>query len=104
MLLTVRKATWADLDTILDIRLASFQGGEQWQYRYPYYYEYPEDHAISSRHRIEAYLRDETGASSVVMLAEAASEEGTIPVAWSVWGMPNSHNEARLDTGLQVPG
>lgn len=96
MPITVRQATLADLDTILQIRLASFLGTEQWQYRYPFYHEYPEDHAISARHRIETYLRDENGASGHVMLAEIPRDEEShvkVSIAWAVWTMPSSHNE-----------
>ncbi|KAF4624968.1 hypothetical protein G7Y89_g13205 [Cudoniella acicularis] len=106
MLITVREATLADLDTILQIRLASFQGTEQWQYRYPFYHNYPEDHAISSRRRIEEYLKDETGASGHVMLAETPCSEDSevkIPIAWAVWRMPSSHDELVSAAELQTP-
>ncbi|KAF8865665.1 acyl-CoA N-acyltransferase [Acephala macrosclerotiorum] len=106
MLITIRKATWADLDTILEIRLASFQGGEQWQYRYPHYHKFPEDHAISARRRIEAYLKDETGASGHVMLAEStcdADSEVKITIAWAVWRLPSSSLESGPVAELQPP-
>jgi hypothetical protein len=107
MLVTVRQATLADLDTILQIRLASFHGTDEWQYRYPFYYKYPEDHAISARCRIEAYLKDENGASGRVMLAEVPCNEDSevkIPIAWAVWKMPSSHDEILPAAEFETPG
>lgn len=96
MSITIRDAGTADIDALLEVRLASFPGDESWHYRYPYYREFPEDHAYYSKLRMEEKLADAVKGSKRVMLAEAPSNEDPeviIPVALAIWVMPGWHTE-----------
>lgn len=89
MAVTVRKATLKDLETVLEIRLESFFGSDEWRYRYPGYEEFKEDHDLAANGRILEYLLDETDKKGVIMLAEVdvrgGDKVGKYAISWSVW-------------------
>lgn len=78
----------ADLEAIVDIVIQAFDYDPQWQWRYPYRKEYPEDHYYYTRTYYADYLDMTFAGHNTIMLAEMPSDEdhSTLKVvAVSIW-------------------
>ena len=53
-----RQATLNDLDALTWVLLDAFSHDDQWQYRFPYARDFPEDHEKFTRLRLDEYLKD----------------------------------------------
>jgi hypothetical protein len=89
----LRQATLADLDAMVDIALTAMPMDPQWNWRFPYQSEYPEDTRLFTRWKYEEFLQDE--GNWMVMLAEC--EFANQPIAMAIWevsalGYPKLHN------------
>lgn len=65
----------ADLNAIVDIVIQAFNYDPQWQYRYPYRLQYPEDHRKFTRIYYADYLEMTFAGHNTIMLAEMPSDE-----------------------------
>ncbi|KAH7039722.1 acyl-CoA N-acyltransferase [Microdochium trichocladiopsis] len=109
--LRLRAATAADLDDIVRIVKAGFPDDPEWDYRYPYRDEYPEDYDYWMRREYGDYLAQTDKFAVVVAtlpeLAAASSpseqigECGTrdVPVAVAVWDVAVT-KDSRGDLGI----
>jgi len=89
--LELRLAKSDDLDEITNIAIAAFETDPEWQYRFPYRHQYPEDHWACTREPykqiLEAGAGEEGGSlvMHVVTLKTEGSTERARPIAVSIW-------------------
>jgi hypothetical protein len=85
-ILTVRRASIADLEVMLNIGLAAMPMDPQWDWRFPYRLQFPEDTCHFTRQKYREFLEDKTGRWQVIV-AEIASENDVSPVtiAMAIW-------------------
>lgn len=88
----------ADLDAMVDIALTAMPMDPQWNWRFPYQSEYPEDTRLFTRWKYEEFLQDE--GNWMVILAEC--EFANQPIAMAIWevsalGYPKLHNYTNQD-------
>jgi hypothetical protein len=85
---SLRRATIDDLDSIVDIALATMPLDPQWNWRFPYRGEYPEDERLFTRNKFEEFLI--TKNRWVVMVVETPNKDGVvIPIALAIWDLVN---------------
>jgi hypothetical protein len=82
--LTVRKATLADLDAITTVAQEGFPDDPEFDYRFPYRHQYPEDNRRWVREEYREYLEQPEKYAVVVVTAKDNDDK---PVALSVWDM-----------------
>jgi hypothetical protein len=84
----IRKATIEDLDAIVDVALAAMPLDPQWNWRFPYRGQYPEDERLFTRTKFEEFLLSED--RWLVMVVEIPYDGGaTVLVAFSIWDLVN---------------
>ena len=91
--MAIRTATPSDIDSVVEIILSAFPRGHQWNYRFPYRAEHPEDHFKYTRILIQCFL-DPTWDDFQVMVTEAPSmndDAVTKIVSVSVWDVSYSN-------------
>jgi hypothetical protein len=89
--LSIRRATIDDLDDLVDIALTAMPQDPQWNWRFPYRLQFPEDNRGFTRIRYEEFLRNADG-QWLVMLAEAREFNGeAVPnaIAMAIWNVKN---------------
>jgi GNAT superfamily N-acetyltransferase len=88
---SVRLASLADLDAMVDIGLAAMPLDPQWNWRFPHRLAFPDDHRKFTRSTYRYFLENKAG-NWVVMLAEIVvpGEQGSVrPAAFAVWNLAN---------------
>src|SRR3954470_17421440 len=76
--LIIRNATTEDLDGITNVAVSGWPYDAQWNYRFPYREQYPEDHWKFTRIRYKQYLRAAESGESTFKVAEIAHEHSGI--------------------------
>ena len=89
----IRRATIRDVDVMVNIALEAMPMDPQWNWRFPYWREFPEDIRFFTRRKYEEFLHDQ--GSWMIMLAECDDVER--PIAMAIWevsalGHPEVHN------------
>ncbi|KAJ0118774.1 gnat family protein [Diaporthe amygdali] len=92
----IRPATVDDVDFITSTTILSFSADKDWQYRYRYAAEFPEDHFAFTRHRILTRTQESTRGAFRVVIAEAAPSESRADAAvtrvgYGVWHLPGQY-------------
>src|ERR1700712_5025177 len=90
--ISIRPASLADLDAMLDIGLAAMPLDPQWNWRFPHRFEFPDDHRKFTRNVYRSFLENKSG-NWAVMLAEVAEEDSIMPAAFAVWNLSNFATE-----------
>jgi len=88
---TVRKATYSDLDALTSIGIAAFPHEPQWPYRYPHAARFPKDHLKFTRLRYAEWIEASNSGDCAIMVAEAPSiddENQYKVVSMSIWRLP----------------
>ncbi len=84
--LAIRPATLADLDSLTDIAQAGFPYDPEWNYRFPYRGDYPNDNRKWTKKEYEEYLNQPD--KYQVFVATIQDTEGSRkPIALAVWDM-----------------
>ena len=86
---SIRRASLADLDAMLDIGLAAMPLDPQWNWRFPHRLDFPEDHRKYTQSIYRDFLENKSG-NWVVVLAEIAVQDnpGSVsPAAFAVWNL-----------------
>ena len=99
--LSIREAKPLDLDAMTEIMLAAFPFDPQWQYRYPYASEFPQDSYKYSRLRLSEYLNDAVAGLYQIFLVESPTNEDPAKrrvVAFAIYQLPGHHR----NSGVQV--
>jgi hypothetical protein len=92
---SIRQATIADLGPIVDIVLAAMPMDPQWNWRFPYRTQYPEDERHGTMLKFQEFLLSTH--QWVVMIAESTPEDADPrPIACAVWDLANVYSLARL--------
>jgi GNAT superfamily N-acetyltransferase len=88
--LSIRRATIEDLDSMVDIALAAMPQDPQWNWRFPYRLQFPEDTRRFTRMKYEEFLRNADG-QWLVMLADGREIDSLSPkaVAMAIWNIQN---------------
>jgi hypothetical protein len=89
--ISIRRATIKDLDALVDIAVNTMPADPQWDWRFPYRFEYPEDTRLFTRIKYEEFLQNNDG-EWLVMLAEyrgVESRGAPQVVALAIWHMKN---------------
>jgi hypothetical protein len=89
--ISIRRATIDDLDAMVDIALVAMPQDPQWNWRFPYRLQFPEDTRDFTRVKYEEFLRNADG-QWLVMLAEREELNGKAApeaVAMAIWNMKN---------------
>ena len=111
--LSIRPAITPDLGVLTSIALAAWPEDPQWNYRYPYAAEYPEDHAKFTRRRYQEWLEAADSPECTIMVAETARTEtdtmdDKVIVGFSIWripprdGMGTQGNKSQCNTMLEL--
>jgi len=90
----VRQASVDDLDALLEIGLAAMPQDPQWDYRFPYRHQFPNDTRLHTRERYREFLENRSG-NWFVSLAEHYSNSPyakPVPVAFAIWNVSNVTN------------
>lgn len=90
----------ADLDAIVEIVILAFAYDPQWNYRYPYREQYPEDHYKFTRIFYAEYLEMTFAGHNTIMLAEMPSDEDPSVlkvISVSIW---DNYGDAPPDPNL----
>ncbi|KAK4145294.1 acyl-CoA N-acyltransferase [Dichotomopilus funicola] len=82
--LTLRKATLADLDDLTTVAQAGFPDDPEFDYRFPFRHEFPEDNRYWVHQEYREYLEQPDKYAVVVITAE---DNDNRPVALSVWDL-----------------
>src|ERR1700759_4208742 len=87
---TMRKATIDDLDVMVEIALTTMPMDPQWDWRFPYRFQFPEDTRLFTRAKYEEMLVDASN-QWLVMLAEHKNHTTGKPTAaaMAIWDMKN---------------
>ncbi|KAK6338448.1 hypothetical protein TWF730_002508 [Orbilia blumenaviensis] len=89
-----RSATRGDLEAITTIAILGWVFDKQWDYRFPYAKQYPEDHRHWTKARYSQYMDEVEAGKAMMMVAEkrpdSSSTESNI-VAFSIWQLPGHH-------------
>jgi hypothetical protein len=78
----IRKGTMNDLDAITRVVQLGFPDDPEFNYRFPYRLEYPEEHWKWTRREFEGYLCQP---EKYAVLVAATSDTDDKPIAVSVW-------------------
>ncbi len=81
--LVIRLAKPADLDSLTRIAQAGFPDDPEWNYRFPYRREYPDDNWKWTRREYEGYLRQPE--KFIVLVATIGTSGSCEPIALAVW-------------------
>jgi hypothetical protein len=84
---SLRAATEADLDDIANVAIAAFPDDPEFDYRFPYRKDYPEDNWKWTRREYQGYLAQPSKYAVLVAVTDVATEKGTISraIALGVW-------------------
>lgn len=82
--LTVREASLADLDDIATVAQDGFPDDPEFNYRFPYRCQYPDDNRHWIREEYREYLEQPNKYAVVVV---TAADNNDRPVALSVWDL-----------------
>ncbi|QDS69341.1 hypothetical protein FKW77_003640 [Venturia effusa] len=93
--LIVRSASVTDLENMLDIGLSAMPMDPQWNWRFPYRLQFPEDTRRFTRQKYREFLEDKTGRWQV-MVADIKLENDKAPVtvAMAIWDMGSINRRA----------
>jgi hypothetical protein len=88
--ISIRTATMEDLDVMVEIAVATMPMDPQWNWRFPYRLQFPEDTRRFTRTRYEEFLRDGKG-HWLVTLAEYKenSHARAQVIAMAIWEVKN---------------
>jgi hypothetical protein len=92
-------ATPDDLDSITDVMVSAFPMDPQWDYRFPYRREFPQDHWKYTRDMMEEFLHKDHFVTNIVTDGENTDFRSRKAIAVAVWEL---HFE-RTGT-LELPG
>jgi hypothetical protein len=96
--LSIRTATLADLDSMLEIGLEAMPLDPQWSWRFPGRLKFPEDTRKFTQMKYREFLENKSG-NWLVLLAERISEnisKKPRAIAFAVWDIPNlSRSQSR---------
>ncbi|KAF2803349.1 uncharacterized protein BDZ99DRAFT_482196 [Mytilinidion resinicola] len=99
--LSLRRASVADLEAMLEIALAALPMDPQWDYRFPHRRAYPSDTRKYTRMRYREFLEDQNE-RWVVMLAEhRPAQDSREPVAFAVWEIKNIRKQKTVQIQLE---
>ena len=89
-LVVVRQARLSDLDCLTEICLAAMPMDPQWDWRFPFRKDFPEDTFFFTRAKYLEFLENTSGYWRV-MVAElqSPSAQAAIPIAFAVWDVRN---------------
>lgn len=85
--LILRTASKADLDDTASVAQAAFPVDAEWNYRFPYRKEYPEDNCKWTRNEYEDYL-DQPDKYAVLVVTATVKTDSKVkskPIAIAVW-------------------
>lgn len=88
---SIRRATVKDLDALVDIALKAMPSDPQWDWRFPYRFEFPDDTRLFTRMKYEDFVRNTDG-EWLVMLAECRglkSRGAPQIIAFAIWQVKN---------------
>jgi hypothetical protein len=88
--LSIRKATIADLDVMVDIALAAMPQDPQWDWRFPHRLQFPDDTREFTRMKYEGFLTN-TGEWLVILAEYRIMDEVPPPkaIAMAIWNVKN---------------
>jgi hypothetical protein len=104
--ISVRRASLADLNAMLDIGLAAMPLDPQWNWRFPNRHCFPEDHRKFTRSVYRDFLENKSG-NWLVMLAEITGQDSltsAVPVAFAVWNLTNLANTNQNSHAASING
>jgi ribosomal protein S18 acetylase RimI-like enzyme len=89
--ISIRRATIEDLDAMVEIALAAMPQDPQWNWRFPYRLQFPDDTRGFTRVKYKEFLQDSDGQWRV-MLAEGRELDGQArpkAIAMAIWNVKN---------------
>lgn len=105
----LRQATPDDLDSMTDVMVSAFPMDPQWDYRFPYRLEYPEDHWRCTRRTLAKFFRKDHFVINIVTDGNGSEPGSRRAVALAVWELAFEMIGGREDPqpgrpGICVPG
>ncbi len=87
MEISMRSATLSDLDAMLEIVFAAFPMDPQWDYRFPYRLEYPEDYRHYTKLTYKEILENAEGRYCTFVAESVSLKDATVvkPIALAIW-------------------
>ena len=97
----LREASYADLEAITWVLLASFPNDPQWPYRFQWALVYPSEHRKHTRQRLSEYLDDSIKGVNKILVIEAPSNEDARirkVIAFATYKLPGHLRKLRMQT------
>ncbi|KAF2492839.1 hypothetical protein BU16DRAFT_529110 [Lophium mytilinum] len=99
--LSLRRASVADLEAMLEIGLAALPMDPQWDYRFPHRRAYPGDTQKYTRMRYREFLEDQHERWVVMLAEQRVAHDSLKPVAFAVWEVKNIRKKKTVQIQLE---